>query len=65
MPSLSSARISLSSDAVAWGDGLQLAAIVLLCGVGACLIVVGAYGSGGLMLAVSAFWFWRLYRTGE
>ncbi|MGB3371688.1 MAG: hypothetical protein WBA81_13765 [Rhodococcus sp. (in: high G+C Gram-positive bacteria)] len=50
---------------MAWGDGLQLAAIVLLCGVGACLIVVGAYGSGGLMLAVSAFWFWRLYRTGE
>lgn len=65
MPSLRAPNIGLSSDAVEWGDGLQLAAIVLLCGVGACLIVVGAYGSGGLMLAASAFWFWRLYRTGE
>jgi hypothetical protein len=65
MPSLQPSNIGLSSDAVAWGDGLQLAAIVLLCGVGACLIVVGAYGSGGLMLATSAFWFWRLYRTAE
>ncbi|WP_153275400.1 hypothetical protein [Rhodococcus sp. P1Y] len=50
---------------MAWGDGLQLAAIVLMCALGACLMVVGAYGSGGLLLGGSAIWFWRLYRTGE
>lgn len=48
-----------------WRDGLQLAAIVVLVGIGSSLLVVGAYGSGGLMLLVGAVWFWRLYRTGE
>lgn len=48
-----------------WRDGLQLAAIVALVGIGTCLLVVGAFGSGGLMLAIGALWFWRLYRTAD
>ncbi|MGA9872380.1 MAG: hypothetical protein WBQ44_14730 [Rhodococcus sp. (in: high G+C Gram-positive bacteria)] len=48
-----------------WRDGLQLAGIVVLIGIGATLLVVGALGSGGLLVAAGAFWFWRLYRTAE
>ncbi|MFC8180743.1 MULTISPECIES: hypothetical protein [Nocardiaceae] len=48
-----------------WRDAVQLALIVVLAGVGTCLLVVGAYGSGGVMLALAALWFWRVYRTTE
>ncbi len=47
------------------GDGLQLAGIIGLAALGTMLLVVGALGSGIVMLAVTAVWFWRLYRTAE
>jgi hypothetical protein len=56
---------TLETQVMQWRDAVQLALIVVLAGVGTCLLVVGAYGSGGVMLALAALWFWRVYRTTE
>ncbi|WP_176225042.1 hypothetical protein [Rhodococcus sp. 1168] len=47
------------------GGRLQLTVIMGLAALGTMLLVVGALGSGIVILAVTAEWFWRLYRTGE
>jgi len=44
---------------------LQLTGVVALSALGAMLVAVGAFGSGGLCLAGAAWWFWRLYRTDD
>lgn len=48
-----------------WTDGLQLVGIVAIVALGTTLLVVGALGSGAALVVIAAFWFWRLYRTGE
>ncbi|NLE82399.1 MAG: hypothetical protein GX610_23050 [Rhodococcus sp.] len=41
---------------------VQVVCLTALVAVGTMLLLVGAFGSGGLCLAGSAFCFWRLYR---
>ncbi|AHK35937.1 hypothetical protein OPAG_06768 [Rhodococcus opacus PD630] len=44
---------------------LQLVGLIALSALGTMLVAVGAFGSGGLCLAGAAWWFWRVYRTGD
>jgi hypothetical protein len=44
---------------------LQIAYVVVLVSVGTMLVVIGAFGSGGVCLVGSSLWFWRLYHYSE